>query len=43
MWFEAGWLMTSTTTGTSAVNVQRLPRLGSYQLQPGRRCTVTAT
>jgi hypothetical protein len=24
MCFEAAWLMTSTTTGTSAVNVQRL-------------------
>ena len=31
VWFEAAWLMTSVKSGASAVDVQRLLGLGSYQ------------
>ncbi|MEV1286112.1 IS1595 family transposase [Micromonospora sp. NPDC049679] len=31
MWFEAAWLMMTSKAGTSALNLQRVLRLGSYQ------------
>ena len=31
VWFEAAWLMTTSKAGTSALNLQRVLGLGSYQ------------
>ncbi len=31
VWFDAAWLMTKSKAGTSALNLQRVLELGSYQ------------
>lgn len=42
VWFEAAWLMMTPKNGTSAMNLQRVLGIGSYQMA-WRCCTATET